>query len=180
MKERPIIFSGESVRAILEDRKSMTRRIVKDSKKCPYGKVGDKLWVKETWADFICISSTEKSKGKGEKNPFYKADYGKNDFEYNIKKCWKSPYFMPRWASRILLEITGIRVERLQEISENDAKAEGVISNEERFKIKSQSIVNKYRWQYRELWDSLNKKRGYGWDTNPYVWVLTFKQLNRR
>ena len=130
-KERPIIFSAPMVRAILEGRKSMTRRIVKfnDSGRvklngkqwhiedpdaingCPYGTVGDRLLVKETFMGTKdCLS--------------YRATDPRQVIEFGFDK-WTPSIFMPRWASRITLEIVSVRVERVQEITEEDARAEG-------------------------------------------------------
>lgn len=192
MKERPIIFNSESVGAILEGRKTQTRRIVKDFNmleifkipnieksdvfkgfekiKCPYGKIGDRLWVREKWADMICVASTKKGKGKGEKSPSYWATSDEVEREI-LKSSWKPSIFMPRWASRINLEITDIRVERLQEISPKDVIAEG--------------IVEKYgdglalRDKFENLWNSIHKKE-YTWQDNPWVWIIEFIfKLNR-
>ena len=199
MKERPIIFSTEMVRAILEGRKTQTRRVITSKRKlfnnapnewvishiemgnewefkdiktladyhilCPYGQVGDRLWVKET---FQTLGS--------KKNTVYRATGGA-ELTWNINgtthretlKKWRSPLFMPRWASRITLEITGLRVERLQDISSPDIHAEGlpIIANS----------ATPLLW-YREIWDKLNAKRGYAWKSNPWVWVIEFKRLS--
>ena len=202
MKERPIIFSTEMVRAILEGRKTQTRRVIKpqptkglligcywedgkpetaewcladkygdpiDAKplNCPYGPVGDRLWVKET---FQTLGS--------KKNTVYRATGGA-ELTWNINgtthretlKKWRSPLFMPRWASRITLEITGLRVERLQDITEEDAVIEGLPPRE-------QTGFDTARYRYHILWDSLNAKRGYAWESNPWVWVIEFKRLS--
>lgn len=161
MRERPIIFSGEMVRAILEGKKTQTRRVMKPDwvraldlgepedlvsavTQCPYGQVGDRLWVRETWHrhddDIMCYRATEICIGFAQ---------------------WKPSIFMPRKYSRITLEIVNIRVERVQDITFLDAIAEGVdIDWPER--------------NYRLLWNRINSKRGYGWDVNPWVWCLTF------
>jgi hypothetical protein len=220
MKEHPIIFSGEMVRAILDGRKTMTRRVMKqqpigdglklkpDGKyweklatiggegekkysimhggfKCPY-EVGGKLWVRETW-NISCMNDV----GVDDNIPYtfiprewhedisihYKAD---EQFAW-----WRSPIHMPRWASRILLEVTNVRVERLQEISEADAMAEGCLNT---FGF-VRSPENEYdqlpttaKNAYRELWDKLNgnSPRGFGWDTNCWVWVVSFRQVETK
>jgi hypothetical protein len=77
---------------------------------------------------------------------------------------------MPRWASRITLEITGVRVERVQEISLDDCYAEGILLTDEK-------RLSRLRFYYAKLWDSINAKRGFGWDKNPWVWVLEFKRI---
>jgi len=219
-KERPILFSAEMVRAILEGRKTQTRRIAtKDESttkiywaknapvfppawrgkkadpytgwvkqcgspldipiKCPYGDPGDRLWVRETWIKCLNVN-TFKDNG----NCVFRADSKdkRGDIWHSIASDpngvkWKPSIHMPRWASRINLEVTKVRVQRLQDISEPDALAEG---------IKSTAIVNEARddytgqyasEHYQELWDSMNEKRGYGWDKNPWVWVVEFKVL---
>lgn len=157
MKERPILFSGPMVRAIREARKTQTRRVVKEIDPdefvssneadnlalcCPYGAVGDRLWVRETW--------------QGNQGDIrYGAD-GDSLHGYN---GWRPSIFMPRWASRITLEVTGVRVERVQEISEEDAQAEGVA----------------HRCDYKVVWDAINGKK-YPWSSNPWVWVIEFKR----
>ena len=175
-KERPILFSAPMVRAILDSRKTQTRRIAKVTDKdckpgmitplagfvprtianhisyCPYGKTGDRLWVRETFKQYNGIIS-------------YKADGNWisdfNDIDNfnpheNIK--WKRSIHMPRSASRILLEITGVRVERLQDISECDAKAEGsyVCDYFGRRLLDQSSNQGCYKWGYRSIWESLN------------------------
>lgn len=180
-KERPILFSAPMVRALLEGRKSVTRRAVKGSPagcfpmkgadnlpdgtffvsrpdsdrvgssgvSCPYGSPGDRLWVRETWAQVIRrpVSSEEAWwpgrqawRGVGTRpttpsrlNPehhvvIYRADGG---MPAGFPEPWRPSIFMPRWACRLVLEVTDVRVERLQDISEEDAKAEGVILDSE-------------------------------------------------
>jgi hypothetical protein len=168
MKERPILFSGPMVRAILEGRKTQTRRIVKpqplciasgewimNGSACKYGKPGDRLWVRETWW-------APRDDVRGE----YKREYIKYaaTLDGMGQPTWKPSIHMPRWASRINLEVVSVRVERLQNISEEDARAEGI-------------------WQpnwplsWRQLWESIN---GAGsWEANPWVWVVEFKRIER-
>jgi hypothetical protein len=185
MKERPILFSGPMVRAILEGRKTQTRRVVNidiDPKvgrfleadpsgfwgfanddhfpiqciHCPYGIKGDRLWVRETWTP---VSTYEPS---AETGALYKADFiGSEDF---VDWRWKPSIHMPRWASRITLEITGLRVERLQEISEADAIAEGI-----QHRTMNNPIVE-FQW----LWESISGPGS--WAMNPWVWVLEFER----
>jgi hypothetical protein len=175
MKQHPILFSTPMVQAILDGRKTMTRRVMKVQPEafcggvmrpllttCPYGWIGDRLWVRETWQ-------------QGQRNGsdlvlFYKASHEK-EVDEDIK--WKPSIFMPRWASRITLEITGVRVERLQEIKEKDAKAEGSPT------LKGcQHTLKGYRYllSFERLWDSINGKK-YPWSSNPWVWVIKFKKL---
>ena len=198
IKERPIIFSGAMVRAILDGKKTQTRRVIKPQpphsitsikkgtggfyffgycgdkwdyslapweRRCPYGQSGDRLWVRETayispqgFGDiYDCTHSDYDNRGR---IVAYCADYptGRNDAaeDYGVKKT--PSIFMPRWASRIMLEITDVRVERLQQIGGTDAWAEGELTVR----------------QFIELWDSLNAKRGFGWEQNLWVWIIDF------
>lgn len=135
----------------------------------PKWDIGDRLWVKETF-----LIATDNS-------IIYRAD---NNMERH-EGIWRPSIFMPRWASRITLEITDIRVQRIQDITEEDAIAEGAQAG---YILASPTIFHKglpgytetpkdYRMGYMRLWDSINLKRGYGWDNNPYVWVISFKVI---
>jgi hypothetical protein len=84
---------------------------------------------------------------------------------------WRHPNHMPRWASRITLEVIDVRVERVQEISEEDAKAEGCL-----LIPCAPKYIDTYRETFADLWNSINEKRGFGWDVNPWVWVVEFKK----
>ena len=196
MKERPIIFSGPMVRAILEGRKTQTRRVVKPQHDCsfdglapareylgrkhfgswgayfgwafvpcPYGPAGTRLWVRET-------HYVERAGHDGETGfILYKAS--EPDM---IVSRWRPSIHMPRWASRILLEVEDVRLERVQDISDLDALAEGI-------QVIGRTEVNdlsrgKFRHAFRALWDSINAKRGHGWDKNPWVWVVQFRVVN--
>jgi hypothetical protein len=173
------------VLGILEDRKTQTRRVIKPQPeenyldgfrlqrgidtidliyypggrswakiiKCPYGKRGTRLWCRETFTEIV----------HGEK-VIYRADLNK----YSETIQWTSPIFMPRWASRITLEIVNVRVERIQSISEADAFAEGISGGD---------WLGDPVGEFAKLWNSINGKRGFGWDLNPYVWVLEFKRI---
>ena len=188
IKERPILFNTGMVQAILEGRKTQTRRVVKPQptvsggflanvvplwlypqeyikEYCRY-KIGDRLWVKET---------------------FSKRDYPeqilfKQQYETLVKLLdlpmvnikWRPSIFLSRRDSRITLEITDIKVQRLHDITKEDAIAEGckgIYSPIEEF------ANTEY---YLPLWESINLKRGYGWDTNPWVWVISFKVLEAK
>jgi hypothetical protein len=157
------------VQAILERRKTQTRRIskikydkmylVESDKRCTYGIIGDRLWVRETFAYF-----------PDSHNIRYKAD-GLIDYfgtpNPPLQYKWKPSLFMKQVDSRITLEITNTRLEKLHDISESDAKAEGVMLSED--------IESTYRIEYAKLWDKIN---GAGsWDSNPYVWVIEFKKI---
>lgn len=200
MKERPILFSGEMVRAILEGRKTQTRRVVKPQPEiystsyleapyhielampgcrglyppsftkeyCTYGKRGDRLWVRESfntdWGD------------RGQ--VLYKADGGSAIAAgYSSEPRWKPSIHMPRWASRITLEITGAGVERLQEITSDDAYREGV---ERPDGIHFKNYLNGPEQEspigsFRTLWESINGADS--WNANPWVWVVEFRRL---
>lgn len=212
-RERPILFSGEMVRALLAGRKTQTRRIVtvpwRGPKRArpyepywadvdgvlmmdddafedgggrgwirhdeyvvsPYGSVGDRLWVRETWGGDDCCGYA------------YRADHPDwAHFEGDGEQPdspWRPSIFMPRKASRILLEITGVRIERLQDISEEDARAEGVTTGElQPARINGQVgqvAIFDPRKAFAVLWDQINGKRA-PCSSNPWVWVLTFRR----
>jgi hypothetical protein len=196
-RERPILFSSEMVRAILDGRKTVTRRVVKpqpkfttgcpccteeaflkspqekrfDNKhwgfKCPYGQPGDRLWVRETWAAGRDDSPVEvfgpPSKMNPDKTAIY---YAAAPLAQKVFK-WRPSIHMPRWASRLTLEVTGVRVERLLDIDINGIRAEGL--------PETYDAPSPAGW-FASLWDS-NAKRGFGWDKNPWVWVVEFKKL---
>ena len=176
MNERPILFSGPMVRAILADLKTQTRRVVKAPRsvawdgrlsppidQCPYGTAGSKLWVRETWADTMGDPPTAVYRADGERHP-----------ASHLK--WTPSIHMPRWASRLTLEIVNVRVERLQEISEADAKAEGDKNpfdghlHNDGTPIESSAVL-----RFKCLWDSINAKRA-PWASNPWVWVVEFRK----
>ncbi|MBC6659752.1 hypothetical protein H9I30_17315 [Morganella morganii] len=136
---------------------------------CPFGNVGDRLWVRETWQCGLCTESTFA----------YRATHKPSDLEegWNEKIKWRPSSQMPRWASRILLEITSVRVERLQDISQADAIAEGAppshptidaVSREYGFPDFSRS------WFGQTWWHIYGKEN---WQANPWVWVIEFKQI---
>lgn len=184
MKERPVLFSAPMVRAILEGRKTQTRRVAKGvnfisssgapmnidadsddwSVKCPYGQPGDRLWVREAFQ----FSSDY---------PLYRAD----DEAGHIDGGWRPSIHMPRWASRITLEVTGVRVERLQDISEADAVAEGIeptMPNPGPWNWKdylAEGCHTHAILSYKTLWESINGPGS--WDKNPLVWVVEFRRL---
>jgi len=220
-KEHPILFSAPMVRAILEGRKTVTRREVKNraaldclaagfepaflalpgnADLCPYGQPGERLWVRETWGvishDFdehgnmvdwkpdrpaSAIREMRFGQGYYSGHVIYRADgeatwAGDDDGGGDDRSAWKPSIHMPRIASRILLEITGVRVERLQAISRSDIRAEGVECPPE---LASDDVSPNYRDWYpaawQELWESIN---GAGaWDANPWVWVVEFKRV---
>lgn len=196
MKERPILFSGPMVRALLSGRKTQTRRVLKRATgpslsvndnldgtaelswlhgdgpghevhettklaTCPYGVAGDRLWVRESfwgcdmpgYGDQPCVVYEDEWHGK---------EYRAAEVRPYARRFGHIPgIHMPRDASRILLEVTGVRVERLHEITDGDAWEEGVTTMGE----------------FDRLWDNLNAARGFGFDVNPYVWVIEFKRI---
>ncbi len=154
----------------------------------PYGQPGDRLWVRETWycddytaGDFdsdLCETPTpsrEARIARWREETFYRAD-GDPEFEGDENsRFWKPSIHMPRWASRLSLEITGVRVERVQDITGDAVLAEGV-----EFPAANECTPDALlaRWNpFRTLWDSLNASCGYGWDVNPWVWVVAFKKV---
>lgn len=200
MRDHPIIFSAPMVRAILEGRKTQTRRVVKGwqpkgigafhvdtgfkrghptlvettphpagreihwLQRMPYGQPGDRLWVRESFSgphEWATIPPSGWGWDHSDVPIWYWADGNPDHGD------WTRPrpsIHMPRWASRITLEITDVRVQRVQDISEEDALAEGC-----RSQIKHSAA-------FADLWDSINESRGFGWNANPYVWALTFKR----
>lgn len=138
---------------------------------CPFGRPGDRLWVRENWMKHGVMELDPNYRGA-----FYQAD-GKTYVDpVTTKICkWKPSIHMPPWASRITLEIKTIRIERLQQITEADARAEGC----EGYRDLDADPFNDIepREEFQELWDSLNVKRGFGWDKNPWVWVVEFKRV---
>lgn len=218
VKERPILFSGPMVRAILEGRKAVTRRLVKpqpnpdewpDSIKCfsyyptkvnrkgieipgdkvfgfanekagwvsPYGNRGDRLWVRETWqaihvsidpetgyGDGVTHAATiPKSSGNGWWSPVYAATDPNAELHKDDRSFpWRPGIHMPRWVSRINLELTAVDVDRLHEMPDADLRAEG-------FGAADKS-------KFADLWDKLNGDGSYA--SNPFVWVVRFKRVN--
>ncbi|MFB2706970.1 hypothetical protein [Marinobacter shengliensis] len=206
--EKPILFNDDMIRAILEGRKTQTRRIAKnvvfDSRfrskwkavhkhtevaidtppamlgdVCPYGQLSDRLWVREAHA-FVPMPAYRCSTGIYQKiNPSddYEACVYRENFDRARSFPWRPSIHMPRWASRITLEITGVRVERLQEISEEDARAEGV-PGEKEAAAAGLDWYDKPRRAFRFLWQSINGPDS--WDANPWVWVVEFKRVDQR
>ncbi|WP_205287721.1 hypothetical protein [Luteibacter yeojuensis] len=223
MRELPILFNAPMVRAILEGRKTVTRRVAKGmaldwlaegmftpayvadpgNGLCPYGQVGDRLWVKEGHALEHAVDGAEPPHADGRPilhrpdddvdgvhplwtQPHYRATDPAPDLTCERPACaqcrdhdmgphWRSPIHMPRWASRITLEVTAVRVERLQDITEDEAQAEGVAPGflcEDDVVRASARYVNGFRM----LWDDLAKD-GTRWADNPWVWVVEFRRI---
>lgn len=216
MRERPILFSGPMVRAILGGRKTQTRRLVKPQPQLqdgfwhlygaawsedvasipcvpghslatrnPYGQPGDRLWVRETWASADCMYQThdrdepgviayQADKSARFQNPAYyePGPVGRIDLaSWNFSTLkWRPSIHMPRWASRITMEITGVRVERLNSITEEDARAEGVAP------FSTWDGKGSHAQAFCHLWEDINGKRA-PWSSNPWVWVVSFKKV---
>lgn len=233
MKERPILFSGPLVRAILAGKKTQTRRIVRNAPPSaeraerqvaamtcidlapgthffrwlvpggisagfvsPYGQPGDRLWVRETWADLTATHGTPWER-RDPKTGLY--EHGRNRFVWyradgeqpglgdcvSVAEPWRPSIFMRRADSRITLEVTGVRVERLQAITEEDAKAEGVeTSFEGKLTIDGKSSASTIHTfgpdahvkSFALLWNAINGDRA-TWASNPWVWVVSFRRI---
>jgi hypothetical protein len=193
VKEKPILFKGEMVRAILAGNKTQTRRVIKDTterkgpanpaymerwkddkgwaKICPYGQVGDRLWVRESLELNEYCEWSYKVDGSYVSEPV-KDPSIKYKWERNKKGDQCRSIHMPRWASRITLEITNVRIEHLNDISEDDAKAEGVTPS-----IVGDNLEHlKYRAGFNYLWQTINAKT-HPWDSNPWVFVISFEVI---
>lgn len=194
MKERPILFSAPMVRAILAGKKTQTRRVVKgkplgwlsdavgfspdfvtypENDACPYGQPGDRLWVREAWRADVALDKYPPRECAPNWPLWFEADGAaiRADRVANPRPGKLRPgMFMPRWASRITLEITDIRVARLQEISEEDARAEGAEPYPHPVHPARECL--RHVDGFSALWESIN---GTGsWDANPWVWVIAF------
>lgn len=222
MKSRPILFSAPMIRALLDGRKTQTRRVVKPQPilsahhepvrpeprgfgswifmahsdepsyqfatndcRCPYGYEGSLLWVREAF--FPEVAGDEHF-------PVWYRATEEADFPYD--ENWKPSIHMPRWASRLTLRITEVRVERVQEISREDAIAEGVDweacpTHQTDASFRTQREADRvglcahyyaeidYVGGFQRLWDAINAKRGYPWEANPWVWVIKFEVIQK-
>jgi hypothetical protein len=239
IRERPIIFNADMVRAILDGHKTQTRRLVKpqpnifgpsdaswfDAKSefwrnssqyardcCPFGSVGDRLWVREAFDivnDPAAYAPGRKPPrlpegcGEYDAGPYkkrgpngerwvvdYAADKNTRVMDIAGQRKWTPSIHMPRWASRITLEILSVRIERLQKITEADAKVEGVMGlstelmQDAARRVASEGSAGAPSYQvgpidyFRQLWDRLyGKKPGCAWADSPYVWVISFRRV---
>lgn len=196
MTERPILFSAPMVRAILNGSKTQTRRVVKgmalrwlrpdhftpeftalpENGLCPYGQPGDRLWVRETFQRFTDDGEI-----------LYKADPAGFEAmnEYKRFECiearWRPSIHMPRHLSRITLEIAAVRVERLQAISEADARAEGAMFHDggqighSGWRHDYSDVHADARSSFARIWNNINGPGS--WDKNPWVWVIEFRRV---
>ncbi len=218
MKQIPILFSTPMVQAILDGRKTQTRRLIKPQPngalhdvnmgywsefpdnlkhayiKCPYGKPGDVLWVRETYRHYMELESEKRiveyaADGAAEQLPLCDGDgfhiFNKDGSEKMVP--WIPSIHMPKSACRIYLQITDIRVERLQDISEEDAKAEGVLYyGDESGDYKDYTYNDVYgddwgvttaKKSFGTLWESINGPES--WNANPWVWVISFERIDK-
>ncbi|MGG7931371.1 hypothetical protein PGN89_22460 [Klebsiella aerogenes] len=233
MKERGMIFNSEMVRAILDGRKTQTRRVIanigndnclplqKRTKAkdgiythvmdapiyglCPFGKTGDRIWVRETWSDVnlegipavayradgdVCSLMEDKSlldddgafNYDDDRVTKYHFSAWYSDLIDGVEGNWRSSIHMPRWASRLILEITGVRVERLNSIHDVDAMREGIqnLTTCSHADFGIPGVVNAQHpvRAFQLLWESI-----YGadnWKANPWVWVVEFKRIEER
>jgi hypothetical protein len=236
IRERPILFSAEMVQAILANRKTQTRRVVKGltgeyfnwlggvkpddavgvevhsvkdclrqtddgqlykytgllascaeypeegfiEVRCPYGVVGDRLWVRETWQAWRCCDVEHNEWEVADKWELETLNTSLTIEHRATSKSmgpWRPSIFMPRWASRILLEVVKIRVERLQDITDEDVRSEGVTVQMEAIMMAA-TFGKSPEWMvYWNLWNSINNKYGNSWESNPWVWVVEFRRL---
>lgn len=214
-RERPILFSGPMVNAILEDRKTQTRRVIfkddpgdhmpwrvggthwqdgDDPLNCPYGSPGDRLWAREVFlpikgphyqydapirdATYVCYRDGSQ---KFKANDHYYQEPPRERLNWPSTVKWRPSIFMPRWASRITLEVTGVKVERLQEITHEDALAEGCQGYD--WVARSPMIVGPHTdsgelpvEEFERRWDQINGKK-HPWSSNCWVWVVSFRRL---
>jgi len=205
VKERPILFSAPMVRGVLDGSKGQTRRVVKgvpgsvnnivwddvgDSWLaisdegmereliCPYGKPGDRLWVRESTKE-NCTGSFSFGKYSADETPVFEG-FDRNpgsphrcaEWWYSRKSC--PSIHMPRWASRILLEITGVRVERLHDISQDDCRSEGCPGGHDSIPDYGYSATPREHFEW--IWESINGKGSF-YAANPWLWVIEFKRV---
>lgn len=194
VKERPILFSAPMVRAILDGTKTQTRRVVKQPERyegglhnclhcCPYGQPGERLWVRETWMSVKGTGVEARDPHTKERTDYaFAADHPPGSYSDECRKDfglkWKPSIHMPRVASRILLEITEVRVERLRSISEADALAEGIVRLPDGgFGLPKGEHYHAAdpRISYLSLWESINGPGSV--EADAWVWAVSFRRL---
>lgn len=235
MRERPILFNAPMVRAILDGRKTQTRRVVKPQPKverdwscpgedglsfsnrngawvatvwkaspliaerCPHGKPGDRLWVRETWSPdhrnvYPCMPVVYRADGyptdedrRCALGRVYECDERRGDCLACAEFKWRPSIHMPRWASRLTLRITGVRIERLQDISDEDALAEGCSGHDPEpadeggtiYAMKGRGSAPSPRAHFWHVWDEAYGGGEKAWARNPWVWVIEFERVER-
>jgi hypothetical protein len=222
-REHPLLMSGPMVRAYFAGLKTQTRRIVKPAhitwvetptqhliagdwhkRPMPYGKPGDKIWFRETWAVGKCADGFKPRElspafWKREQDSIWFAAGGAPSNPISPRGKWRPSMFMPRWACRILPKLIGVRAERVQDISKEDAIAEGLTSlSKDDGRTFKWGIPDRDGWPgndddgwhwheweadprkaYAKLWDHINGKRA-PWASNPWVWVLEFERYEAK
>lgn len=139
--------------------------------KCPYGVVGDRLWVREKWRIYHGTNWAQLYYSDESELPVL-LPYDSCESLSSLHGKWRPSIHMPRWASRVTLEITDVRVERVRDITELAAIEEGIPRVDP-----NTTHAYHHRGQFQVLWDSINEKRGFGWESNPWVWVISFKRI---
>ena len=212
MVECPILFSGPMVRAILDGRKTRTRRVVKPQPTrafgsvldwldwgvepeqqrygfrsldqtwaCSYGGPHSRLWVREAWRTLRCYDDLPGSKLDHSVPIQYEADHAIRNWpkrQTSPLGRYRHARFMPHWAFRLTLEVTAVRVERLQEMTFDDWVADFCPSYTEQEKARATFHGwDNQRAMAKAFWDSLNEKRGFGWETNCWAWVISFRKF---
>jgi hypothetical protein len=208
---KPILFSTPMVIAILDGRKTQTRRVIKDKDITNWFDIdvdgkpiayidqetgdsyppthrakyqpGDILWVQETWKVIRLLENMQmqfeyRADGLISKTIDFLLDRFTKFKKFADKHGWQSPYFMPREAARIFLKVTNVRVERLQEITVDDCRLEGCCSSD-CLQTGPHSPDCKCDTLFYNVWNDISAKRGYGWDTNPWVWVVKFERISK-
>jgi hypothetical protein len=173
----PIRFAGSMVLALMDDLKTQTRRIANPDKPCPYGKPGDRLWVQEKWAVVdhsdtgLCLRYAAEPEG-----PDHWIYPGETQYKkYSSNDCWRPSKHMPKCASRLTLSVKDIRLEHLQDLSESDAEAEGMVTWRGKRDFDRHTALEEFRLAWNQF-NYLNPD--YYWMRNPLVWVVSFRKVS--